>query len=154
MGVRVDGQLIMNSTEIADAIAVAVAAGVQTALQQQYPVGSLYFNTSNTNPSTVLGFGTWAAYGAGRAIVGFDAGDVDFDTDEETGGTKTHTLVAGEVPNLSFATRVNSTTPLTNANVAAGTAGSPGTQATNTGGGGAHNNQMKYIATRVWKRTA
>jgi microcystin-dependent protein len=45
-----------------------------------------------------LGFGTWAAFGAGRVLVGLDAGDVDFDTVEETGGAKTHTLTVDEMP--------------------------------------------------------
>lgn len=53
-----------------------------------YPVGSIYINTSNTNPGTFIG-GTWTAFGAGRVPVGFDSGDTDFDTDEETGGAKT-----------------------------------------------------------------
>jgi hypothetical protein len=58
-----------------------------------YPVGSVYINASvSTNPDTLLGFGTWAAFGAGRVLVGLDADDVDFDTVEETGGAKTHTL--------------------------------------------------------------
>lgn len=53
-----------------------------------FPVGSIYINTSNTNPGTFLG-GTWAAFGAGRVPVGFDSGQTEFDTDEETGGSKT-----------------------------------------------------------------
>jgi hypothetical protein len=54
-----------------------------------YPVGSVYINAAvSTNPGTLLGFGTWAAFGAGRVLVGLDAGDVDFDTVEETGGAK------------------------------------------------------------------
>jgi hypothetical protein len=53
-----------------------------------YPVGSIYTNaTDATNPGTLLGFGTWTAFGAGRVPVGFDAGNVLFDTAEETGGS-------------------------------------------------------------------
>jgi hypothetical protein len=64
-----------------------------------YPVGSVYINAAvSTNPGTLLGFGTWAAFGAGRVLVGLDAGDVDFDTVEETGGAKTHTLTVDEMP--------------------------------------------------------
>lgn len=54
-----------------------------------YPVGCIYTSTNSTNPATSLGFGTWSAFGAGRVPVGFDSGDTDFDTDEETGGAKT-----------------------------------------------------------------
>jgi hypothetical protein len=53
-----------------------------------YPVGSIYINaTSSTNPATLLGFGTWTAFGAGRVMVGLDAGNTLFDTAEETGGS-------------------------------------------------------------------
>ena len=58
------------------------------------PVGSLYLAVVNTNPATSLGYGTWAAIGAGRMLVGHDIADPDFDTAEETGGTKTHTHTA------------------------------------------------------------
>lgn len=60
-----------------------------------YPVGSLYLNATNaTNPATLLGFGTWVAFGAGRMPVGFNAADPLFDTAEETGGSKDATLVS------------------------------------------------------------
>jgi hypothetical protein len=53
-----------------------------------FPVGSIYTNATNaTNPGTLLGFGTWTAFGAGRVMVGFDAGNALFDTAEETGGS-------------------------------------------------------------------
>lgn len=57
-----------------------------------YPVGSIYTNAAvSTNPATLLGFGTWVAFGAGRVPVGVDGSDSDFDTVGETGGSKTHT---------------------------------------------------------------
>ena len=60
-----------------------------------YPVGSIYTNaTNNTNPATLLGVGTWVAFGAGRVPVGFNAADPLFDTAEETGGSKDATLVS------------------------------------------------------------
>jgi hypothetical protein len=61
---------------------------VQAALAALYPVGSVYTNATNsTNPGTLLGFGTWSAFGAGRVPVGFDSGNALFDTAEETGGS-------------------------------------------------------------------
>src|SRR3990167_4034975 len=54
-----------------------------------YPVGSIYASIVSTNPATLFGFGTWAAFAAGRVLVGLDATDPDFDTSEETGGAKT-----------------------------------------------------------------
>jgi microcystin-dependent protein len=49
-----------------------------------------------TDPATLLGFGTWAALGAGRVLVGFDAGQTEFDALKETGGVKTVTLTAAQ----------------------------------------------------------
>ena len=67
---------------------IATTAFVQAALQALHPVGSIYINATNsTNPGTLLGFGTWTAFGAGRVPVGFDAGNALFDTAEETGGS-------------------------------------------------------------------
>jgi hypothetical protein len=66
---------------------------VQAAFQILHPVGSIYINATNaTNPGTLLGFGTWTAFGAGRVPVGFDSTNVLFDTAEETGGSATATL--------------------------------------------------------------
>lgn len=68
-------------------------------VQALYPVGSIYINASvNTNPSTLLGFGTWEAFGAGRVMVGINGSDAEFDTLGETGGAKTHTLSEAEIP--------------------------------------------------------
>jgi microcystin-dependent protein len=52
----------------------------------------------STNPSTLLGFGTWAAFGAGRVPVGFDAAQTEFNAAEKTGGAKTHQLSVAEMP--------------------------------------------------------
>jgi hypothetical protein len=74
---------------------IATAAFVQAALAALHPVGSIYMNATNaTNPATLLGFGTWTAFGAGRVPVGFDAGNALFDAAEETGGSYNATLVS------------------------------------------------------------
>ena len=44
-----------------------------------------------TTIRALFGFGTWSAFGAGKVMVGLDAGDTSFDTVGETGGEKTHT---------------------------------------------------------------
>ena len=64
---------------------IATTAFVQSALVGAYPVGSIYMNaTVATNPATLLGFGTWVAFGAGKVPIGLDATDTDFDTVGET----------------------------------------------------------------------
>lgn len=63
-----------------------------TLLNMIYPIGSIYTNaTDNTNPGSLLGFGTWVAFAQGRVPVGINGSDADFDTAEETGGAKTNT---------------------------------------------------------------
>lgn len=57
-------------------------------LDKTYPVGAIYISISSTSPATLFG-GTWAAFGAGRVLVGRNASDTDFNTAEKTGGAKT-----------------------------------------------------------------
>jgi hypothetical protein len=74
---------------------LATTAFVAATVQSAYPVGSIYINATNSqNPGTLLGFGTWSAFGAGRMMVGFNSSDPLFDTAEETGGSKDAIVVA------------------------------------------------------------
>ncbi len=69
-----------------------VAAAVKEAL---FPIGSIYINAGvTTNPATLLGFGTWTAFGAGRVMVGLNGSDTSFDALEETGGSKDAIVVS------------------------------------------------------------
>lgn len=65
---------------------------------EAFPVGSVFIAVVSTNPGTLLGYGTWSAFAAGRVLVGLDSGQTEFDTVEETGGAKTHTLTEAEIP--------------------------------------------------------
>ena len=79
-----------NSTQLATTAYIDSAiTAVKAAL---FPVGAIYTAIVSTNPGTLLGFGTWTAFGAGRVPVGFDAGNALFDTAEETGGSADATL--------------------------------------------------------------
>lgn len=74
---------------------IATTAFVQAALQALYPVGSIYINASSTtNPSTLLGFGTWLSVGDGKVLVNQDTADTAFDTMGETGGSKDAIVVS------------------------------------------------------------
>lgn len=74
---------------------------VRLIAEMTHPVGSLYFNaTDSTNPGTLLGFGTWEAFGAGRVLVG-KASAGTFSTAGATGGAETHTLSAAELASHS-----------------------------------------------------
>ena len=73
-------------------------------LNRIYPIGSIFMSVSHSTVAQVeeaLG-GTWEAWGAGRVPVGVNTSDTDFDTVEETGGEKTHTLASGETPKRDF----------------------------------------------------
>lgn len=155
--------------------AVATTAFVQAALQALHPVGSIYINATNsTNPGTLLGFGTWTAFGAGRVPVGFDSTNTLFDTAEETGGSAnaivvshthtatvtdtghTHTLQdllsSGASAGSSFnvptfnggSTSFQTNSSTTGIAVSNSTTGSSGTNA----------NYQPYITVYMWKRTA
>lgn len=58
-----------------------------------YPVGSIYMNVNNTNPSLLFG-GIWEQI-KGKFLVGVDSSDTDFNTSGKTGGTKNHSHIYG-----------------------------------------------------------
>lgn len=83
---------LATDTEVSAAISQHEATATHGAGGgQAFPVGSVFISVVSTNPGTLLGYGTWAAFGAGRVMVGFDSADVAFDAPEEVGGAKTHT---------------------------------------------------------------
>lgn len=52
-----------------------------------FPIGSTYTTQTDTNPSTILNFGTWERV-KGKVLVGLDEDDTDFNTIGKTGGSK------------------------------------------------------------------
>jgi hypothetical protein len=62
---------------------------IEDTIHRLYPVGSLFFSVLPTNPAEQLGIGTWEAFAVGRALVGVNAADADFDAAEKTAGSKT-----------------------------------------------------------------
>jgi hypothetical protein len=163
---------------------LSTTAFVQAAMAALHPVGSIYINaTVSTNPGTLLGFGTWTAFGAGRVMVGLDAGDALFDTAEETGGSKdaivvshTHTGTTNGQSNdhthsttFNQTSKSNNSTPyiLSNPSIGENLNGqvsltTSGTSAdhnhtfttASTGVSGTNANVQPYITVRMWKRTA
>ena len=139
-----------------------------------YPVGSLYYNSSvTTNPATLLGFGTWTAFGAGRVPVGYNASNALFDSLEETGGSAdaivvshTHTATStvtdaghthtGTVGSSgSGATGGGISVPINNTSIGTSTTGiTVATTNASTGSSGTNANYQPYITVAIWKRTA
>ena len=134
---------------------VSATTNVVEVLKKVYPVGCIYTSTVSTNPNTLFGFGTWSAFGAGRTLVGIDSGDTDFDTVEETGGAKTHTLSVAEMPSHTHDLTLCPSNSTGNEWVgASGTSQKNSRTTTTAGGGSAHNNLQPYIVVHMWKRTA
>ena len=157
-----------DSTKLATTAFVQdIAALVKDAL---FPVGSIYTNSSvSTNPATLLGFGTWTAFGAGRVMVGFNSSNALFDTAEETGGSAdaivvshSHTATSTDSGHThSVNAGANATASLNSGGVVNLAATNTGTGYANitttvasTGSSGTNANYQPYITVYMWKRTA
>jgi len=158
-----------------EAVRTAINSKAETVdiLASVYPVGSIYINATNSsNPSSLLGFGTWTAFGAGRVPVGFDASDSNFDTAEETGGSKdaivvshTHTTTVTD-PGHSHTANENTSpeyvgTGVYRTDVWNDSATNTSTSTTgisvsvnSTGSSGTNANLQPYIVVKMWRRTA
>ncbi len=177
---KLDG-VTATTTEL-NLLAGATQLGViMTAI---YPVGHVYTSVVSTNPRTLLaGMSgtTWVAFGSGKTLVGLDSGDADFNSIEETGGSKTDnttsgstTLHTGQIPShvhqslhggsgsgrpSGFSAVSNSLSPN---NFGGGTDdddwGSSTTKPEGGGAGHTHTNShsilQPYIVVYFWKRTA
>ena len=147
-----------NTTQAASTAYVTTAV----ANNHAFPVGSIFTTTVAYADSaavvTAIGGTTWAAFGAGKVLVGLDSSDTDFDTVEETGGAKTHTLTTAEMPAHTHGVDSGgvNTSSVNSGLVYSGFASSSPSnfESESTGGGTAHNNLQPYIVVYMWKRTA
>ena len=156
-----------STTQVATTAFVETATSSTNIADQVYPIGAIFTTvTAYANSAavvTAIGGTTWTAFGGGKVLVGLDSGDSAFDTVEETGGSKTHTLTEAELPahNHNWAAGEYSGgndygTNLLGANntYASGTGASQSMTTSSTGSGTAHNNVQPYIVVYFWKRTA
>lgn len=157
---------------------------LEAATSEPFPVGSVFIAVVSSNPGTLLGYGTWVAFAAGKMLVGLNASDVDFDVVEETGGSKTHTQTVPEMPIHTHIQDAHNHTQdahghSVNGNTASLTAGASWAAAVgtnkgvltatdvatatnqaatatnqNAGGGDPMNVMNPYIVVYMWKRTA
>lgn len=130
-------------------------------LKIENPVGHIRMETTNTNPSTYLGFGTWVLWGSGKVPVGVNTSDSSFNAVEKTGGSKTvnishshtiashnhggntgsHVLTINEIPAHNHAWKYASTAQSgssTWGSAGQGSTGSANDVIGNTGGGKGH----------------
>jgi hypothetical protein len=166
-----------NTTQLATT--AFVTAAVTASLAAVYPVGTIYTAVVSTNPATLLGFGTWTAFGTGRVMVGIDASDAGLATAEQTGGSKnaivvshTHTATSTvtDPQHQHAASSGNFLTETGSGSYAYGGTGANISVVTNTanastgvtvattnsteGSSGTNANMQPYIVVYMWKRTA
>ena len=177
-----DNTQLATTAYVTAAVTTALTTA-ETARQALFPVGTIYTQAGvSTNPATLLGFGTWEEYGAGKAIIGVDASNTLFDTLGETGGvadisisgtTDSHTLTINEMPshdhpNSAPDTAGGALNYLPTSGIGQfswGGGGLGGNYGINSQGGGAGHthgitydgtnaNYQPYITVYMWKRTA
>lgn len=142
-----------------------------------WPVGSVFLGVVSTSPATLLGGGTWSRIAQGKMLVGQDPDDTDFDTAEETGGAKTHTLTAAEsgLPQHTHVQNAHSHAMQRYPTASGGSTGftvdtsmsgtpaaandtAPATAVNQNAGptdaSAAHNNVPPFLVVYIWKRTA
>lgn len=145
---QVNGSVYINSKSLLDMF---------------YPVGTIYETTSsNLDTTTKMANhfgGTWEIYGEGRVLVSLDSSDADFDSVNETGGAKTHTLTVAQMPrhNHTFDS-IGKTADWVAPNFVANYQYTDQTPvkiySDYAGSGAAHNNLQPYIVVYRYRRTA
>ena len=145
---QVNGSVYINSKSLLDMF---------------YPVGTIYETTSsNLDTTTKMANhfgGTWEIYGEGRVLVSLDSSDADFDSVNETGGAKTHTLTVAQMPrhNHTFDS-IGKTAAWDAPNFVANYQYTDQTPvkiySDYAGSGAAHNNLQPYIVVYRYRRTA
>lgn len=161
---------LARDAEVTAAISAHVSAQTHGGTGEAFPVGSIYIAAVPTNPATLLGYGTWAAFGAGRVLLGGE-------TDEQTGGSDTHSHANHTVTQPDAHTQIlnhthvmtaSNTVATSGTNVGRGTGAQGSVTAPNPSGGvasiahsgaavSAHdslNHLPPYITVHMWKRTA
>jgi len=139
-----------------------------------YPVGAIYSSTSNTNPGTSMGFGTWSAFGAGRVMMG--AGNASYAAGT-TGGSAdaitvshSHTFTGSALPGHTHSISTNYGIGFDNTSrissyavngpasaytgMASVSAGTPTGTISTTGSSATDANLQPYIVVYMWERTA
>ena len=146
-----------------DSTQLATTAFVRAEIVSRvYPVGSIFTTiTAYANSAavvTAIGGTTWVAFGAGKVLVGLDSGDTDFDTVNETGGSKTdsHTLTIGEIPAHTHSYTHPTTTDNFSLDDTTRVTGTGAATTGSTGGGSAHSHSTLQPSKTlyIWKRTA
>ena len=150
---------------------IATTAFVQAVAQTLFPVGAIYSATVSTNPGTLLGFGTWTAFGAGRVMIGAGTGGGGTYTAGATGGSK-DAIIVSHTHTATVTDPGHTHTTNANVNNSQNLAGGPSTTLSRqaatidpaftgisvgistTGSSGTDANLPPYVVVYMWQRTA
>lgn len=172
------GQIIFK-TRGGNEINAGPVISPKVAIDRAYPVGSIYMNTAQENPGTLLGVGTWVRFGNGRVLVGVDENVTEFNAPLKTGGAASVALSTANLPKHAHTVPAHSHAirtqfdrsvtlgggglRVTDVGEGTGGGGTTGTGNTasqaaqttsETGSNAAHNNLQPYITVYMWRRTA
>jgi len=90
--------LVNRTRSLLNSLNTLTSNNAETIFNATYKIGHIYINANDSrNPSEILGFGTWEAFGAGRALFGIDTAITDFDTAAKLGGARTLNLSDNQV---------------------------------------------------------
>ena len=133
----------------------------QSVLESVFPVGSVYttFDTSVTDPKSVLNFGTWERI-ENRFLFATNTTSTG-----NTGGASTHTLTVDEMPAHNHNIMINNnkvvygapgiaTTGSANLTTNGYTSGRSSVSVSSTGEGQPIEIMPPYLTVNMWKRTA
>lgn len=134
---------------------LTTVASISTILNLIYPIGFVVTLGVSTNPATLFGIGTWTAI-AGKVIVGIDATQTEFDTLDETGGSKTnsHTHTVTGTNTVAGTHRSDTAAAASNGGLDSGGFVQAQTFSGTSGAPSDTSNLQPYIVKYVWQRTA
>lgn len=115
----------------------------------QYPIGKVEIFYDTLDHSNYMGF-TWERTAIGKAIVGQDTSDTDFDTVGETGGSKylqEHSHSINAIPVSTY-----NSSHYSDATNNAWVQYTDGFRSTNSAGSGNSGNLQPYQVFAIWKR--
>ena len=164
------GTIGVTQSSSNNSTALATTAFVQSVAQVLFPIGAIYTATVSTNPATLLGFGTWTAFAAGRTVIGNGGGY----TAGNTGGSAdaivvshnhtatstvsdpshSHTYATQSYNGGYYNTSGSSPTAGTTSTSAATTGITVSTSIASTGSSATGANLPPYIVVYMWQRTA
>lgn len=139
------------------AMTVFTTISAASAATAAYPVGSVFISTVGTNPSSLLGFGTWERI-QGRFLFAADSSHAA----GTTGGEENVTLTTAQMPqhrhrstNRTGIYGYGGESTTNGPALGQGYRTELGTEYTGwEGEGQSHNNMPPYLSVYVWKRTA